>query len=152
MTQEEKKDLLLKDIISRIPYRVQVNHKTYGDYTIYGVCESYAFGKNKFGGAELLVDAVKPYLFPLKSVDETLRNEFYTLYDKELDYVLAEDIGATWDKSMDEFEVKEHKLEIKNLLLNSYSKILRWCYKNHIDVNGLIEKGLAIDATGKNIY
>lgn len=27
-----------------------------------------------------------------------------------------------------------------------------WCYKHHIDINGLIEKGLAIDATGLGIY
>ena len=27
-----------------------------------------------------------------------------------------------------------------------------WCYKNHIDFRGLIEKGLAIDATGLDIY
>ena len=25
-------------------------------------------------------------------------------------------------------------------------------YKNHIDFRGFIEKGLAIDATGKNVY
>ena len=27
-----------------------------------------------------------------------------------------------------------------------------WCNKNHFDYRGLIEKGLAIDATGLNIY
>jgi hypothetical protein len=27
-----------------------------------------------------------------------------------------------------------------------------WCNKHHIDYRGLIEKGLAIDATGLNIY
>ena len=27
-----------------------------------------------------------------------------------------------------------------------------WCDKNHFDYRGLIEKGLAIDATGLNIY
>ena len=27
-----------------------------------------------------------------------------------------------------------------------------FCYKNHIDFLGLIEMGLAIDATGKQIY
>ena len=29
---------------------------------------------------------------------------------------------------------------------------LDWYLKNHFDINGLIEKGLAIDATDKNIY
>ena len=27
-----------------------------------------------------------------------------------------------------------------------------WCHKNHLDCRGLIPKGLAIDATGLNIY
>jgi hypothetical protein len=29
---------------------------------------------------------------------------------------------------------------------------IQWCYKNHFDIYGLIPMGLAIDATGKNIY
>jgi hypothetical protein len=29
---------------------------------------------------------------------------------------------------------------------------INWCYENHFDINGLIPRGLAIDATGKNIY
>ena len=27
-----------------------------------------------------------------------------------------------------------------------------WCHKNHLDCRGLIPKGLAIDATGLNVY
>ena len=159
MTKEDK-ELLLKDLSGRLPYGVKCyipeadivrtlggilydNENTLFDFWDESKC---------YIQEQLYVSEFKPYLFPLKSVDETLRNEFYTLYDEEFDYVLAEDIGATWDKSMDDFEVKEHKLKIKNLLLNSFSKILRWCYKNHIDVNGLIEKGLVNDATGLNIY
>ena len=37
----------------------------------------------------------------------------------------------------------------------SYSEIialLEWFYKNHFDINNLIPAGLAIDATGLNIY
>ena len=30
--------------------------------------------------------------------------------------------------------------------------LLEWFYKNHFDINGLIPMGLAIDATGLNIY
>jgi hypothetical protein len=30
--------------------------------------------------------------------------------------------------------------------------LLNWFYKNHFDICGLIPKGLAIDATSKNIY
>jgi hypothetical protein len=30
--------------------------------------------------------------------------------------------------------------------------VLNYCYKHNLDINGLIPKGLAIDATSKNIY
>ena len=30
--------------------------------------------------------------------------------------------------------------------------LINYCLTNHLDINSLIEKGLAIDATGKNIY
>lgn len=29
---------------------------------------------------------------------------------------------------------------------------IKWCYENHLDVNGLIPKDLANDATNLNIY
>ena len=32
------------------------------------------------------------------------------------------------------------------------SDVIDYCNKNHLDYRGLIEKGLAIDATGLNIY
>ena len=31
-------------------------------------------------------------------------------------------------------------------------KYINWCYKKHLDINNLIPMGLAIDATGLNIY
>ena len=31
-------------------------------------------------------------------------------------------------------------------------KSINWCYENHVDINGLIDLGLANDATGLNIY
>lgn len=35
--------------------------------------------------------------------------------------------------------------------LNHY-EVYDWLNKNHFDYRGIIEKGLALDATGKNIY
>lgn len=32
------------------------------------------------------------------------------------------------------------------------AKVIDWFNRNHFDYRGLIEKGLAIDATGLNIY
>jgi hypothetical protein len=37
-------------------------------------------------------------------------------------------------------------------MIGVYKNTIEWFLKNHIDYNGLIEKGLAIDATNLNIY
>ena len=42
----------------------------------------------------------------------------------------------------------EHSGNMEHLSL----QLLEWLNKNHFDYRGLIEKGLAIDATNKNIY
>ena len=42
----------------------------------------------------------------------------------------------------------EHSGNMEHLSL----QLLEWLNKNHFDYRGLIEKGLAIDATDKNIY
>lgn len=57
-------------------------------------------------------------------------------------------------------EQKEEYCQLQQkIIYNSYGLVnvdvinyINWCYKNHIDINGLIPMDLAIDATGKNIY
>ena len=72
----------------------------------------------------LPIEGIKPYLFPLSSMTKEQRKEFVTT----LKYLPAEEIDI-WT-------------------LDTYD----WCNKNHFDYRGLIRKGLAIDATGLNIY
>ena len=51
---------------------------------------------------------------------------------------------------------EEQLLELSSISfensIDSSIKTLNWCYKNHFDIYNLIPMGLAIDATGKNIY
>lgn len=114
MTQEQK-DLLLKDLCARLPYRVKVKF----EYVITSPAE--IIGINKFfiecEDVSADIEDVKPYLFPLSSMTPDQRFEYG-----------------------------------KTLLIFSVSQCSDWCNKNHIDYRGLIEKGLAIDATGLNIY
>ncbi len=69
------------------------------------------------------IDNVKPYLFPLSSMTNQQLEELQS-------YMIKDSYGILY-----------HTLE-------SYD----YLYRNNIDVRGLIEKGLAIDATSKNIY
>jgi hypothetical protein len=46
--------------------------------------------------------------------------------------------------------IEYNKKDIKCAI--PYFNVLNWYNTNHFDYRGLIEKGLAIDATGLNIY
>ena len=126
MTQEQK-DLLLKDLCARLPYGVKVNNEIQGDFVIYGVCENYVFARNtsKHGWinhADFHIEKVKPYLFPLESMTEEQEAEYNDLNCCEL--------GT--------FPHMEAALD--------------YLIENHFDYRNLIDIGLAIDATGLNIY
>ena len=122
MTQENK-ELLLKDICARLPYGVVIHFDEKTDQD-----DERLYGMRENGGKFLINDAfyieeIKPYLFPLSSMTEEQRRE-----------------------------QEAHFICIKHDMSFSICRYMEWCYKNHLDVNGLIPKGLAIDATGKNIY
>ena len=144
MTQKEK-ELLLKDICARLPYGLKVK------------CEKYSFpvtilyGGNidevKFketGGIENIC-TIKPYLFPLSSMTEEQLHELKDItafrYNRNtLELVKWAETHKTlefWLEEVPQYEVVE---------------VFDWLNKNHFDYRCLIEKGLAIDATGLNIY
>jgi hypothetical protein len=66
---------------------------------------------------------IKPYLFPLSSMTEEQKRDYQYITERWMN-----DPTYTIGDSFD------------------------WLNKNHFDYRGLIEKGLAIDATGLSIY
>ena len=137
MTQEDK-ELLLKDLCARLPYGVKYNFGGYDgcDYTMSKVGLS-AVDDN------FPIDDIKPYLFPLSSMTEEQKKELNKKFNVQL---LGNDIYSIhyhsegcWDTDLE--------LDFQDWLW-----FINWCYKNHFDVNKLIEKGLAIDATDLGIY
>ena len=123
MTQEYK-ELLFKDPCERLQYGVKVNNEIQGDFVIYGVCEYYIFAKTTTSHADFRIENIKPYLFPLSSMTEEQSKEYHEL------------IGDMFGTSaLINFEILED-----------------FFHKNYLDYRGLIEKGLAIDATNLNIY
>ena len=126
MTQEEK-DLLLKDLCGRLPYGVMCRYQ-YIQYIENGkLIDINMFGRVNIDGHIKDVCDIKPYLFPLESMTEEQKEEYCGLQQKVI-YNSKEPVNS---------DVMEY---------------INWCYKNHIDINNLIPKGSAIDATGKNIY
>lgn len=129
MTQEEK-DLVLKDLCARLPYGIKVNNEIQGDFKIYGICENFVFGRNEVCHIDFDIEKIKPYLFPLSSMSDEQK--------KEIEDILIN------------LSLKAISDEIGSEVVASY-EIDFYC-KNHLDYRGLIEMGIAIDATGLDVY
>ena len=124
MTQD--KALLLKDLCARIPYGVKMNHIADDEHstkTLIGIAKDMITLEG-LGGYECVdIEDYKPYLFPPSSMTDEQKKE-----------------------------QEAHFTCIKHDMSFSICRYMEWCYKNHLDINGLLSKGLAIDATGLNIY
>ena len=123
MTQEDK-ELLLKDLCARLPYGVKF------------LRESWNFEwDQELSVIEVLEDIDKDgYINNTKVYSiEDIKPYLFPLSSmteeqkKKWFYTLSSDYHITYDT-------------------------VDWCNKNHFDYRGLIEKEIAIDATGLNIY
>lgn len=124
MIQEQKdKDLLLKDLSSRLPYgiKIQVDDRVEileGISILDNVAEYGSFLSSD-------IEEIKPYLFPLSSMTEEQKEELIKLIN-------------TGQNDNNEFMRSRCRIEFYHI--------------NHFDYIGLIPMGLANDATGLNIY
>ena len=132
MTQEEK-ELLIKDLSSRLPYNCMVSiaeggidgikwaDLTLNAYLFYQIMEEDAW------------EYVKPYLRPLSSMTESEKEELKALCDKDL----SEFAGHL---------MKGHGLSRDGLYMFDKLRQLDWLNKHHFDFRDLIPKGLALEA------
>lgn len=131
--KQEEKDLLLQDLCTRLPYGVKCenfNH-VYGK-NVFEITDirnnGYICGtiNNQHGWSVFDPLELKPYLFPLSSMTEE-----HKMFLRQQNWYIAISTSGTIETTIEGFD---------------------WLNKNHFDYRGLIEKGLAIDATNLNIY
>ena len=123
MTQEHK-ELLLKDLCARLPYGIKFLRESW----------NYEWDQ-ELSVIEVLEDIDKDgYINRTKVYNvEDIKPYLFPLssmteeQEKEWLYTLSSDYHITYDT-------------------------VDWLNKNHFDYRGLIEKSLALDATGLNIY
>ena len=139
--RQEDKDLLLKDLCVRLPYGVKVEYRN-EIFDIEHVSPMYEEVKlDTHETWTVYVSDVKPYLFPLSSITEEQRNDISKLLiDTQNTFSPYGEINTKGCDNLFVCSVKQ-----SNAFIN-------YCLMHHLDINGLIEKGLAIDATGLNIY
>ena len=147
MNQEDK-ELLLKDLCSRLPYGIICKYwakdyaKDCGDFINEdeGKIESISFTNREvvigFTCVDLDTNIIKPYLRPMSSMTEEEKEEVSILLNYEFyiddDYALvAED--------------DRHRIRLD--LMQVY---IDWLNAHHFDYRGLIPMGLAIEVTEEN--
>ena len=129
MTQEEKQ-LLLKDLCARLPYRV--------------ICDMWFEGNEpdkitevlKCGGLMRLMNSefnfiAKPYLHPMSGMTEEEKDELYTAMDW---YGEIDESGNVYTKGQEK------------VYRETFYEYTDWLNAHHFDYRGLIEKGLALEA------
>ena len=137
MTQEDK-ELLLRDLCSRLPYGVILN-----------CCNSIgekltAIDENGLINYDYDIDETKPYLFPLSSMTEEQLDELKEYSGLKYSANLLELVSWTDTHSTLEFWLEETPSYV-------VIKVFDWLNAHHFDYRGLIEKGLAIEAS-KEMY
>jgi hypothetical protein len=121
MVQEEKQ-LLLKDLCMRIPYRTFVCLNP-GAYNKPETCIlTGVHGEQVHLNVDsdpFRIDHIKPYLRPMSSMTEEEKEEYRTECTKVL---------------------------LMRYRVNSHYPVTDWLNAHHFDYRGLIEKGLALEA------
>ena len=156
MTQEEK-ELLRKDLCARLPYGVKVKVLNEDilryDYSseeggfingIENINDGLFVIKCREDGYVLSYDEFKPYLLPLSSITEMLEELNTIGFFKYCDTIA--NVSHLESKNGVSEEIYTY------IDIESISGLMNFFHSHHIDYRGLIEKGLAIDATNLNIY
>ena len=141
MTREQK-DLLINDLCSRLPHGVKCKILETNEVKILGAIQ-YDGENTLFDfweddqkiqyGYQLYLSEFKPCLLPFSSMTEEQKKELNDITNLDIEIAIS---------------------HIKNDTPNYVTSLnrLAWLLKNHFDIYDLIPMGLAIDATGLNIY
>lgn len=149
MTQEDKQ-LLLKDLCARLPYRVKINIRN--DYTL--AMEDMEFNAYHLTTASYDFEYrwLRPYLRPMSSMTEDEKKELLNITAGE-DGQKYFTVTSKGIQSADEliqygYDWEYHWLDFSNENITTYSD---WLNEHYFDYRGLIEKGLALEAP-KGMY
>ena len=139
--KQERKELLLRDLCARLPYGVKFlreswNYEWDQELSVIEVLEDIDKDGYINNTKVYNVKDIKPYLFPLSSMTEEQKKYITDRWG------INEDFNFEIDPNWGEYIVE----------LDDTINFINWLNENRFDINNLIPKGLAIDATGLNIY
>ena len=138
---KEEKELLLMDLCARLPYGVFVEYD-YGD----GVKRVTKFHGNYLYLmmlGKLQWKDFKPYLRPMSSMTEEEQKVFSDIESEFLETLVKKVQQIKNDN--------ERRHLLQKAVAKMTSEMVQFYNKSHLDYNGLIEKGLALEAP-KGMY
>ena len=131
--KQEEKELLLKDIAARVPYKVIVEQTLFPSnladkeqklksVQANGCVQLYWY---KYINELVPIHCIKPYLRPMSSMTE------------EEKYTSRHMLGATLNSEGE---------SIMFVYVEDFPMVIDWLNAHHFDYRGLIDKGLALEA------
>ena len=149
--KKEDKELLLQDLIMRLPYGVKCQAHN-GTLICVNANNGIAVVQTDRGVRQVLIVNLKPYLRPLSSMtDEEKKDLLNYVVSKDSKYFEVCSDGSITDMSPDVQDFKSFELKWINFHPNTTSRNIGWLLKNHFDFCDLIPKGLALEAP-KDMY
>lgn len=151
--KQKDKELLLKDLCGRLPYEVKLFSKFVDGLDtkevvgrISQIDDSMVVGilnetNDEYSFTYVAIHEAKPYLFPLSSITKEHRKEISEIL-KDIN-INHPPYGLVNPNGCD---------ALLTTVTMQGAALIEFYNKYHYDYNNLIPKGLAIDATGLNIY
>jgi hypothetical protein len=141
---KEDKDLLLKDLLPRIPHNLQVEvcEDENDIRTVLGIIRDAVVVPGSYGLTTMGLDDIKPILRPLSSMTKEETNEFkevsgFTCYRVPID-------GVWFDNDITPFcTFCDEEYEYSRITQNNVIAAINWLNKKGFDYSGLIDKNLA---------
>ncbi len=151
MTRENK-ELLIKDLSCRINYGVIVNINGISNVKLTSVSWYGEVGVDDGSTYLYPISEVKPYLRPMSSMTEEEKEDLkskctHTETEKDWEGIRSDRWGI---QILEKYDTRNCDNPIWTSTINMDA--IDWLNKSHFDYRGLIEKGLAINAIGLNIY
>ena len=149
MTREDK-ELLLKDLCARLPYKIKFLRESWNfesDQELSVIESLEDIDKDGYINNTKVykVEDIKPYLFPLSSMTEE--------QEKEIQEIIGNPNYACIMRKTKGLELWLDSIDTDpTIYLDTIFEVQDYLNKNKFDYRGLIEKGFAIDATGLNVY
>ena len=146
---EEQRQLLIKDLCGRLPYGVNILHVKDGIIGVLSTINIYVEGREQklkcstpfFGEDNVPIEEFKPYLYPLSSMTNEQMEKIEDILIGHNPYIVFDFLTYG--------DIVFHQA---NVSVKAFAELMQLFDKEMLDYRGLIEEGLAIDATNAIMY